>query len=167
MLSCPGGSSPFNGWGRIHGWYRDHQGGRLDTIVALRKLRRQLYFTSNRGSLALASNPVFHQRTKHIDIRQKFMTEMVNAGVITIEYVPTQHIFADGLTKPLPKVTYWTHCKHMGLLLTRTDNKSTSMDDIGNTAHMANSAWWITTSCKWKFTCEHCGNNWYDLMWLY
>lgn len=108
----------------------------------------------NQGSLALAANPVFHQRTKHIDIRQKFITEMVNKGIIAIEYVPTQLMFADGLTKPLPRETHWKHCKNMGLILI---TQSTSDKHAGSTLPTSDRLSG-SSSRKRKLSCDNCGN---------
>ena len=53
----------------------------------------------NQGCMALARNPEFHARTKHIDI----ISEKVEGGVIQLQYCPTKEIVADVLTKPVPK----------------------------------------------------------------
>jgi transposase InsO family protein len=55
----------------------------------------------NQGSLALAKDPVFRPRTKHIDIRYHFIRERIEQGVIKVEYCPTESMVADALTKPL------------------------------------------------------------------
>ena len=34
---------------------------------------------------------------------------MVNAGAISVKYVKTEDMLADGLTKPLPRDSHWTH----------------------------------------------------------
>jgi len=60
----------------------------------------------NQGCIALAKNPVFHARTKHIDIKFHFLREKVEAGVIELEYKPTDEMIADGLTKGLGKVKH-------------------------------------------------------------
>ena len=57
----------------------------------------------NQGAIALAKNDQFHARTKHIDIREKWVREAVAAKKVTLEYIPTNLQLADGLTKPLPK----------------------------------------------------------------
>ena len=41
------------------------------------------------------------KRTKHFDIRYWFITDLVQRGVISIEYCPTLDMIADMLTKPL------------------------------------------------------------------
>jgi hypothetical protein len=55
----------------------------------------------NQGCIALAKNPVYHARTKHIDVRYHFVRERVEADEITMEYCPTREQLADALTKPL------------------------------------------------------------------
>ena len=64
----------------------------------------------NQGSIALAHNPVFHSRTKHIDIQHHYIRDEVGAGRIELSYVPTDQMIADGLTKAL------THVKFHGFI---------------------------------------------------
>lgn len=45
----------------------------------------------NQGSLALANNPQFHQRTKHIALRQRFISDMVDEGIIQVQYIICPH----------------------------------------------------------------------------
>jgi hypothetical protein len=56
----------------------------------------------NQGAIALATNPTFHARTKHIGVRHHFIRERVEGGEITLEYIPTNDQVADVLTKALP-----------------------------------------------------------------
>lgn len=53
---------------------------------------------NNQGSIALAHNPVFHSRTKHIDIQHHY--EVVSKR-IKLSYVPTDQMIVNGLTKAL------------------------------------------------------------------
>jgi len=55
----------------------------------------------NRGSLFLSQDPVFHKRTKHIDIRHHFIRDLVNGKRIKLSHVPTSEMAADCLTKAL------------------------------------------------------------------
>lgn len=59
--------------------------------------------------LCLAKHQVFHERSKHIDIRYHFMIDMVNSGVVRVEKVSTEDNASDMLTKPL-STTKFKHC---------------------------------------------------------
>lgn len=61
-----------------------------------------LILADNQSSIALAKNPEFHQRTKHIDIQWHYIREQVAKGVVNVQYVSTTEMAADGLTKALP-----------------------------------------------------------------
>lgn len=56
----------------------------------------------NIGATYLAANPVFHQRTKHIEIDLHFIRDMVLSRMLQIRYVPTSLQIADIQTKGLP-----------------------------------------------------------------
>ena len=58
-------------------------------------------FEDNQGCIALSDNPVFHKRSKHIDIRYHFIRERAASGEIKLRYVATEHQLADLLTKGL------------------------------------------------------------------
>ena len=46
-------------------------------------------YENNQGSIALAKNPAFHKRTKHIDIRYHFVREKIEDGQVIFEYIST------------------------------------------------------------------------------
>ena len=62
-----------------------------------------LIYEDNQGAISMAKNPVFHKRTKHIQIRYHFVREAVEDEVITLEYCRTSEMLADSFTKPLPR----------------------------------------------------------------
>ena len=43
----------------------------------------------NQPALALAKNPVLHDRSKHIDIKFHFLRDCIDGGQIVIEFVET------------------------------------------------------------------------------
>ncbi len=55
----------------------------------------------NQSAIQLVRNPVFHQRTKHIDVRFCFVRERQETGDINVLYIPSVDPLADPLTKPL------------------------------------------------------------------
>lgn len=69
----------------------------------------------NQSSIALANNPVLHQRSKHIDIQHHYIRDEVDAKRIELSYIPTEEMIADGLTKPLSAIKYLTFVKQMGM----------------------------------------------------
>ena len=69
----------------------------------------------NLSSIQLARNPVFHARTKHIDIRHHFIREKVADGTVKMSFVGTEHMGADILTKPLAKTRHHSLLKLLGI----------------------------------------------------
>ena len=63
----------------------------------------------SQSALHLAKNPVFHAKTKHIDIRYHFIREAIEAKQIFLEKVASEDNAADMLTKVLPTGSF-THC---------------------------------------------------------
>ena len=56
----------------------------------------------NQSSLYIARNPVFHDRTKHIEVECHFTRDKVLEGLLQLSYLSTRHQLADILTKILP-----------------------------------------------------------------
>ena len=60
----------------------------------------------NQSCIKMTENPVFHDKPKHIEVRNHFIRDMVQKGVVNIKYVPTEEQVAHVLTKPLPRVKF-------------------------------------------------------------
>ncbi|GJR57150.1 retrovirus-related pol polyprotein from transposon RE1 [Tanacetum coccineum] len=60
-------------------------------------------YCDNQSSIALASNPVQHARTKHIEIDCHFVREKIKNGTILPTFVASNHQIADVLTKGLSR----------------------------------------------------------------
>lgn len=72
-------------------------------------------FIDNQSAIAIARNPEFHDRTKHIDIRHHFLRQKVEAEEVSLEYVPTNEQIADVLTKGLVREKHDRFSAGMGL----------------------------------------------------
>jgi len=55
----------------------------------------------NLGAKYLSANPIFHARTKHIEIDFHFVRERVAQKLLDIKFINTGDQLADGFTKPM------------------------------------------------------------------
>lgn len=69
----------------------------------------------NQGAINLAKNPIFHARTKHVELHHHFIRERVLEGEISLNYIPTAEQPADILTKALPRWKFEKHRDFIGL----------------------------------------------------
>ncbi|GJW56707.1 ribonuclease H-like domain-containing protein [Tanacetum coccineum] len=60
-----------------------------------------LVYCDNVNAVYLSSNPVQHQRTKHIEIDIHFVRDLVAVGQVRVLHVPSRYQFADIFTKSL------------------------------------------------------------------
>lgn len=69
----------------------------------------------NQGAERLAKNPVFHARSKHIRIRDRFVAEKVAEGECALVHVPTALNTSDILTKPLGRFKHVDFRRRLGM----------------------------------------------------
>ena len=69
----------------------------------------------NQPTIALAKNPVIHDRSKHIDIKFHFLRNCADGGQIVIEFVKTGRQLADILTKSLGRLRFMELRKMIGM----------------------------------------------------
>jgi hypothetical protein len=67
----------------------------------------------NKSAIAMATNDVHHQRSKHIDLRYHFVRERIADGTLTLDWCSTQDQIADCLTKSLPPTSFLRARDHL------------------------------------------------------
>lgn len=60
-----------------------------------------LLYNDNQSALKMARNPIFHGKSKHIDIRHHYIRELIKNGRLTLKYLRTDEMTADIFTKAL------------------------------------------------------------------
>jgi len=63
-----------------------------------------IIYYDNQNAIHLSKNAVHYSRSKHIDLRYHFLKEIQEKGEIDINYIRTDLMITDILTKSLPKV---------------------------------------------------------------
>jgi len=79
------------------------------------QIKPTLIYCDNTSAVAIARNPLYHKRTKHIEPKYYWVREKVQAERIDTEYCRTDNQTADVLTKPLAREKHMTHVTSMGL----------------------------------------------------
>jgi hypothetical protein len=68
----------------------------------------------SKSALALAKNPVFYERSKHIRVRHHFIRGCLEEGSTKADYINTKDQLADLLTKPLARIRFLELCPRPG-----------------------------------------------------
>jgi hypothetical protein len=89
---------------------------------------------NNQSTIAIALNPIQHQKTKHIDTCVSFLREHIKDKDSRLVYCPTGDMIADIFTKALPITQHMTLTRMLGLL---------SLSDL-NGKSLVPASLWIT-----------------------
>jgi hypothetical protein len=78
------------------------------------ELEATVIHCDNQSCIKLSENPVFHDRSKHIDIRYHFILDCVQRGALRLDYIQTNEKIADN-TKSLNRQKFMKLRDQMGL----------------------------------------------------
>lgn len=71
--------------------------------LGLRQSESTVLYCDNAAAEQLIKNPVFHRRTKHIDVKFHYTRDIMKQGHLTVKHIPSNEQLADILTKPLSR----------------------------------------------------------------
>jgi hypothetical protein len=77
--------------------------------------RATLVYCDNVSAVYLFTNPVQHQRTKHVEINLHFVRERVAVGDVHVLHVSTTSQFADIFTKGLTYLVFLEFCSSLNI----------------------------------------------------
>jgi hypothetical protein len=72
-------------------------------------------YGDNQAALKLLKHPIASLRSKHIDVIYHFARERVARGEVKFEYISTDKMVADIMTKALPESKFITFRDSMGM----------------------------------------------------
>ena len=58
-------------------------------------------YCDNTAAICLSKNPILHSRAKHIEIKPHFIRDYVQKGILDIQFIDTEHQWADIFSKTL------------------------------------------------------------------
>ena len=73
-------------------------------------------YIDNQSTICIVKNPVFHNRTKHIEIRHHFIRDAFEKHLIKVEKIFTDDNVADLLTKAFDGPRFQHLVVHIGML---------------------------------------------------
>jgi hypothetical protein len=84
-------------------------------VVWLRKILGYLFghvldstiiHCDKQSCVKLSDNPVFHDKSKHNEIKYHYIRDMVQRKAVLMQYLPTDEQVADVITKPITKMNF-------------------------------------------------------------
>ena len=83
--------------------------------LGIRRIPAPCLWCDNLGATYLSANPVFHARTKHIEIDFHFVRERIANKQLEIRFVHSRGQLADGFTKALPTRSFEEFKRNLNL----------------------------------------------------
>ena len=72
-------------------------------------------FCDKTVTLAVANDPKYHGKTKHIKKRYHYIGDAITENDVVLKHISTSNLVADPFTKPIAKDIYVGHVRSLGL----------------------------------------------------
>ena len=72
-------------------------------------------FCDNTAALAVAKDPKYHGKTKHIKKQYHYIRDVIMENDVVLKHISTSNIVADPLTKPIARDIFVKHVRSLGL----------------------------------------------------
>jgi hypothetical protein len=84
--------------------------------LGVHQSRSPIFWCDNLGVTYLSANPVFHARTKHIEVDFHFVRKKVALGALDVRFIATSDQLADMFTKPVTHQLLTRFCSNLNLV---------------------------------------------------
>lgn len=75
-----------------------------------------IYYEDNQSTIRVVEDERDVGRLKHIDVKFRFVRELIQRGQVAVQYVPSANQLADVMTKGLPSKAFLQHRTNLGLV---------------------------------------------------
>jgi len=103
-----------------------------------RELETTMIHCDNQRCIKLSENPVFHDRSKHVEIKYHYIRDIVQRGAVKLQYIRTDEQIADILTKPLSRLKFVYFRDKLGVIENVSLAERGSVDVSTEMQHRAN-----------------------------
>ena len=80
-------------------------------------------YCDNQSCVKFSENPLFHDKSKHIEIKYNYIKDMLSREAVKLRYVAIDEQIADVLTKPLARVKFEYFRENLGVLQIEVPSK--------------------------------------------
>jgi hypothetical protein len=89
--------------------------------LGISQSRAPTLWCDNIGATYLSANPIFHRRSKHIEVDYHFIRERVATKQLEVRPISNKDQLAEALTKPLAAPTFFQFRCNLNLVSLRPD----------------------------------------------